>query len=879
MAKIAAFLALLAASSLVAQPESAGQLLERAEKLHSGGDAAGALAPAREALNLCRSAKDPDCEARAHYTLGRAHTALAQHRDALAHYEQAADLRRNAGDDFQLALTLHNLAAAHWFLSEPGRAVEIYEEALRLRRGLKDQRGVALTLYGIGAAHWSTGQSQSALDSYREALALFRAQKNTFRVADCLNSLGLVYQAVGDSDEALEHYQQAIAAWRAIKNAAREAYTLNNLGLTRLERQEPQAALELFRRALPLVQTPPDARAIAYILHNLGEAYAKLGDHRAALDHYRQSLERKRALADRFGEAHSMHSAGVAQLAMNEPAGAARELEEALAIRREIGDHSGEAETLAALASVARARQDRVTARRLLEECLTLVESARYEIFAESLRTSFLSSRHRYYEQLIDLSMAFFESSGEMEHAERAFVTAERARARALLDALGASRTRMREQVDLGLLARERALEQQLRQASRGAAARQTVESLLEQWEEVEGRIRARSARYAELARPEIATVRRIQSELLDERSALLHYFLGERRSFLWVLTRDALHAYVLPSRARIEGEARRFYESLRSKTSGDRGAALAGSILGPAAARIAGKRLMIVADGMLQYVPVGALPDPSAPSRYLLERHEITFLPSASAALSRKDQPRARASKTLAVIADPVFDAGDSRLTKPEAAAPAPEFARLRFSRQEAERILAQVAPRERFAALDFEAGKELLTGGRVREHRALHLATHAVVDTRNPEWSRVLFSMVDAAGRPRDGALRLWEIYNLELDVDLVVLSACRSALGRQVRGEGLLGLARGFLYAGARSTVASLWDVEDRSTSELMSRFYQGYLGRGLRPAAALRRAQLELLRDARWSAPYHWAPFVEIGLASTKPEAEAGSVIKP
>ena len=678
---------LLLAARATAQPgPSASTLIEEAEKLNVSGKPAAAVAPLQQAAALCRQAADPRCEAQALYTLGRSHTALAQHRDSLESYQSASKLRRQSGDSFELAMALHNLAAAHWFLGEPARAVPVYQEALALRRALNDQPGVALTLYGIGAAHWSMSQAQAALEAYRGALPLFRAQKNAFREADTLNSLGLVYAALGDADAALDHYEQAIAKWRSQNNAAREAYTFNNLGLLRLD---------------------------------LGEAKSAL-----------------------------------------------------------------------------------------------------------------------------DLLMEQFARTGATVHAAAALHTAERARSRSLLDALGQARWRVREFIDPDLLQQQSALEQRLRQAAASVPAAKSagdresacrrVDALLEQWEEAERRIRARSPGYAGLTRPAIATAERVQSGLLDSSTVLLEYFLGERRSFLWTVMQDRLEAHVLPPRTRIEQSARRFHEVLQrpEQNASDAGVQLSRLLLEPAAPHLAGKRILVIADGILQYVPFAALPDPSQPLRHLVERHEIAYLPSASVGIQmREAAARPRAGKSIAVLADPVLDSSDARVKQPSSAPPG-ELSRLRFSRFEAQRILALAPPAQRHAALDFDASKELVQSGRLRGYRILHLATHAIVDSRHPDLSRIVLSQVDPAGRARDGALRLWEIYNLRLDADLVVLSACRTALGRQVRGEGVIGLARGFLYAGVPTAVASLWDVQDRATAELMARFHRGHLDGGCR-----------------------------------------------
>jgi CHAT domain-containing protein len=161
---------------------------------------------------------------------------------------------------------------------------------------------------------------------------------------------------------------------------------------------------------------------------------------------------------------------------------------------------------------------------------------------------------------------------------------------------------------------------------------------------------------------------------------------------------------------------------------------------------------------------------------------------------------------------------------------------------------------------ALDFRASRDVALGGDLGMYRIVHFATHGLLDDQRPELSGLVLSLVDESGRSQDGFLRLNEIYNLRLSADLVVLSACQTGLGKEVRGEGLIGLTRGFMYAGARSVAASLWKVDDVATRELMKRLYTGLFKSGLKPAAALRAAQLEMLKTTQWRAPYYWAAFV-------------------
>jgi CHAT domain-containing protein len=288
------------------------------------------------------------------------------------------------------------------------------------------------------------------------------------------------------------------------------------------------------------------------------------------------------------------------------------------------------------------------------------------------------------------------------------------------------------------------------------------------------------------------------------------------------------------------------------------------------------------VADGALQYVPFAALPivGPDGAAQPLLRTREVVGLPSLSVLVSQRAAARREApKKTVAVFADPVFDRTDPRVAH-VGAAPSPHLEharlatrspalssatleRLPFSAQEAEAIAGLVPENERHVAVGFQANRETLLGMDLANYRVIHFATHGVIDTRYPDLSALALSAVDAAGAPMPGLLELPDIYALDLNADVVVLSACETALGRDIRGEGLLGLTQGFLYAGAKGVVASLWPVTDRATAELMRRFYDHMLRDGLRPADALRRAQLSIAAEPRWGHPFYWSAFVLLG----------------
>jgi CHAT domain-containing protein len=501
------------------------------------------------------------------------------------------------------------------------------------------------------------------------------------------------------------------------------------------------------------------------------------------------------------------------------------------------------------------------------------------------------------------------------------------------------SRADIRQGVEPALLERERSLQQRLNARAaaqvdllnrkhtpaQAEAAAKEIASIIAEYEELETQIRASSPKYAALTQPQPLSLAEIQQQVLDPDTLLLEYSLGDDASYLFVVSQTSITSHQLPKRAEIEAAARRVRELLtapqpqpgdtqakyqaRIKEAGEgywpHAAALSRMLLGPVSSQLGKKRLVVVADGALQYIPFAALPAPSlgndkepisvAKPRPLFVEHEIVSLPSAStlATLRRETAGRKPAAKSLAVLADPVFTDDDTRVRRNVGKAGAKEkpisadsdemeigflhmtrsgketgvigaeggFGRLLSTRREATAILALVPERERMQALDFEASRTTALRPELGEYRIVHFATHGMLNNIHPELSGIVLSLVDEAGQRQDGFLRLQDIYNLKLPAELVVLSACQTGLGKDIKGEGLIGLTRGFMYAGAPRIVASLWKVDDRATSELMKRFYQGLLGpERLRQAAALRQAQLSIWKQKQWQAPYYWAAFV-------------------
>jgi CHAT domain-containing protein len=521
------------------------------------------------------------------------------------------------------------------------------------------------------------------------------------------------------------------------------------------------------------------------------------------------------------------------------------------------------------------------------------------------LRAFFAAARRDYYDTQISLLMARHAEAADStdEYARAALQISERSRARMIVDLLQENAIDLGEAFEPELRAEHRELYDRLAESrhqrdllldrsaaganvdaeiGRAVAALSSLENTLNL---LEIELRRNNPKYAGLTAPEVLTANQIQQRL-DADTVLLQYALGADASYVWAISRDHLVVTVLPDRATIEAAARRAVEGLRSHPAtgsaeaSDGLAELAALVIAPIAAQLDRRRIVLALDGALQYVPFAVLPRETerGAASALLQTHEIVEIPSMSALALSKDGSDSAARKTLAVFADPVLAANDPRLGEGRASSlaaaaapmgsivrPSPDLAltRLLSTSYEAEAIAALVPSDRRLIASGFAASRDAVLKTGLDDYRFIHFATHGLVDARYPGLSALVLSQFDDGGHPQDGFLRLNDIYNLKLNADLVVLSACETALGREVHGEGLIGLTQGFMSAGARSLVASLWQVPDRATAELMAQFYAYMFNDGMRPAEALRNAQLWSASQRRFSHPYFWGGFVLVG----------------
>jgi CHAT domain-containing protein/tetratricopeptide (TPR) repeat protein len=820
---------------------------------------------------------------------------------ALACYEEVRTLFHEVGDGSQEERMLNNLGGLYDLLGEPDVALERYEQSLALRHALGDRGGEAQTLGNIAMIHQVQGDWQEALRIYARVEEILPSLGSRSQESAWLNNVGYIYLILGEPERALSFLEGALALRRQTGAHREELITLNNLGDAWRRLGEPKKALDFHQQALKLARAQEDPWQEAITELHLGEIQLDLREPAAALREVEPVLRYMREKGFRRWEVQALELQGRALALAGRPREGMAVLREALAGRQALADSVGTVGALHSLAAAERSLGAVEEARVHARAAVAQVEELRTGFASLSLRASFLASRRRAYSLLLDLLMDRHAADPRGGHDQEAFAISEQARARSLLDALHAESSG--NAVPAELRARRQSLryrlsrkaDSQLQQNGQAEALEREIAALLVELDGVEGEIRRADPHYAAGDPPRPLGLAEIAG-LLGPGTLLLEYSLGEERSYLWAVSAEGLRSYVLPPQREIEKRARQVYEGLRTVEAGagrrpETAAELSRILLGPVwsqAARF--QRLVVVPDGALHLLPFGALPVPAPGKgwkdpqglRPLLEPMEVVYVPSATtlAVERQRLEKRPPAPKWAAVLADPVFTADDPRLAGRQSAARAQpastrkeparsgkelsllsaRWDRLASSRDEAQRIASLAPAGQVWTALDFAANRDAVLSGDLRNYRVLHFATHGIADARTPELSGLMLSSVDAAGRPREGFLGLADLYDLDLSADLVVLSACQTGTGKEVRGEGLMGLTRGFLSAGVPRVVASLWKVEDRTTAELMSRFYSALWVQGLPPAAALREAQRSLRRDPRYRSPHSWAGFV-------------------
>jgi CHAT domain-containing protein len=862
------------------------------------GDLPAALPFFNQALELSRKAGDKRAEAHTLDDLGLVTANLERYPEAIEFYNRALALQAQTLQPWETALTLSNLADAESALGRIDVALECLERQERIRQDLKDEFGLNETWLGMADVYLMTGDPERALEKlvgtlphwpkFRDKEDGKESEINAYR------KLGLAYAALGNYDSAETALRTSMRHARTLGNARIIADTLLVEAQLWPAHNGNARSLAVIQEALAASRKARYKRGEALALIELGKLDIATGKSAAASPLLEKALNIATDLGQPYDDANARRVLGMANAALGKGPFAKIEFDNALAIERRIGDRFGEVQTLVESARLEDGAGQLEPALATLENALAVIDETRASLAAPELRASYLASQRAAYELSARVLVRLDQRHPGQGYDTRAFNISERAHARTLLDAIGDNAGQLDgaggHQLKIRLNALDAALHE-LASSEQSPHREQRIAELLTQRSQLELEARSQSAGSSPRSES-AATLPEIRERMLRGGTVLLEYLTGPQQTDLWVVSGAGLHHYALPGEAALQASVRRLYDAL---TAADRLApnlaisqrhaalasadddasreaqALTRSLLPMPSSQLGKGSVLIVADGPIQLVPFALLPAPRAANGTLGKLHTIAFEPSASV-LARMQEFRklARDDKVL-IVADPVYNRLDPRLTAasnpplPLASAAFSTTGRLDslpplpMSRVEAEH-LASLVPGRATTLLDFNAVPVNFQRLAADRFGIIHIAAHTLLDDRHPDLSGLVLSTIDSKARRVDGFLPLLDIYKLHLDAHLVVLSACETYIGADLRGEGLLGLARGFLYAGARQVVASLWKVDDRATAVFMDRFYAALLREKASAPDALRQAQNEMSKDPAWRSPRYWAGFV-------------------
>jgi CHAT domain-containing protein len=656
---------------------------------------------------------------------------------------------------------------------------------------------------------------------------------------------------------------------------------LRGLGDANFALGDYNEALKYYQEAFEIITNSNDQILYNHVLARIGETYSQLNNFEKAILKFEEVIKREEKENKNWSKSDALTGLGIVHYKLGDIVKSLSFLEKSILAHIESENKQGEALSRYWIAKIEFASGNLKKALAEISKAVEISENLRSKISVEEFRNSYTATVSDYYELHIEILNQLKKENVKSDYDVQAFYLSERSRARTFLELMKDPRFDFRQSVSPDLLELEKDLQSRINETALIKSKSQQqknnkselekleleLQKLTSELDFVRAKIRQQSPKYAALTQnlPTV-TLNELQKNVLDTETVLVEYKLGKNGSFVWTITDKSFAMFSLAKGEIIEAKAKEVYSKLTARdkkpnpTETDTSLReLSDLIILPIAESLQKKRIVFVLEGSLQYIPFAAL---KIGDKYLVGKSEILNLPSATflSEIRKKDTANTTNKKLLAVIADPVFDGNDSRLNLTRKVSfTDSSFPRLLFSRQEANAIASIVPQNDLFLALDFSANKQTATSENLSRFRIVHFATHGVLDSQNPELSGLVFSMLDAKGNPQNGFLRLHEVYNLRLPADLVVLSGCQTGLGKEVRGEGLIGLTRGFMYAGASKVAASLWQIDDSATAELMKYFYTALLTEKLKPAEALRKAQLQMLTQKRFQNPYFWASF--------------------
>ena len=808
---------------------------------------------------------------------------------------EALTLWQSIGDSRGIARSRLTLGEYHYAQSSLAEAEQDYQAALDLARQINDTSLQTQSLVYLGFIAYRKGAWQDVFDFLTIAQNLTDAEAEPFRMGQITATFAEAFLETGLLEVGLQKYQQALEYYRQANYPAGIVGMSWGIGRAQYLSGNYSEALTILQQTLADADSHELHSWVAQCHDYLGRTYAALNQPAQALGHFETALGLFIDLNNPIEEARVRALIGQVYQTQGKLNGAGQFYQQALQTFDAIDDHIDRSATLFAMGQLEMKRGNYGAAETYLRYSIQATEDIRSMSSTRDLTAAFSATVHDRYLQYIHCLMLRNDKKATI----RAFEISESERARSLAEFLRHTETNLLAGLDPVLAKQEQSLRQLIRAKRDDKVASivgnfknkelQTVDvellKLEDQYKYISATISARYPAYDQITRPRGWDLPRIQEQVVnDGDTILLEYIVGLDKSYVWAITRDSITAH------EISGDVGKAAETVYNllKEPGQSGnqnelaqaaQALSQMILAPVAAQLNKRRIIVIADGPLNYIPFQMLPLSSSNSEPLVAQHDVINAPSASVLGELRGEVASRGAraKVLAAFGNPAL--GPSQSSEQSASAGTESGEHLRYALRDIElngdsfdpaavgklfyaereiNSLREIAtPAATFTG--FAANRQQLFSMDFSQYAILHFATHGLLDPKRPEHSGILLSTVDDQGKDVKGFIGLQDIYSLRAPVDLVVLSACRTGLGKEIRGEGLVGLTRGFMYAGATTVVASLWKVDDEATAELMKRFYTEMLQHRKTPDEALRIAQNSIRAIPQWSAPHYWAGF--------------------
>jgi CHAT domain-containing protein len=872
-----------------------------------------ALPLASEALVRSRDLEYRSGEAQSHFRLAEAYFELDKRDEAAASNNLALPIWQELQDKRGEGLARVMQGDLLMMANQPAEASVAFKTAEALGRAVGDPVELATALVDQNFLAIRQGQWQNALALLNEAqILLVEKEAEPYLAAKIANSLGEIYEAYGQLDIAISYFRESVSYFRDVAHDVKGTITAGiKVGRVQASMGDFEAARQQIEQNLAAAVVTDNALTIGLCHENLGTVLFRTGSYELARLEFLNAISYFTISKSDRPIARANVYLGETEHLLGNLAGAGKAYEKALRFFTTQSDYTNEAALRFGLGKLALQQGRMDQAEEHLRRSIDLTERLRENASSKELRSSFLASVHDRYETYVEWLMTRYDRGRNQQYAVQAFEAAEAGRARSLLDSLYGYQRELRQPSDPLLVLEEEKLQNKELQLvderdmllNHGGTDKdklnvdQRLRDVRAQIETLEAKIKS-SAKFNDFLRSNPLSYESIRTDIIDSQTSLLSYSLGSGKSFAWVVTKDGLNTFELSSKKTIEDAANKLIELIKTPAKNESGQIqlqtaidqVSRLVIEPVSAKLQTSRLIVVADGILQYVPFQILRTSAGAPEPMISNFDLVAAPSASAlAIVRRERMHRQAgSKLLIGFGDAVFSADYSpQPIKPDSislneksrgSSRFRDLPRLFYAKREL-RAIGDLAGNDSTFYVEYNATRDKFLSVDLSQFRILHVVTHGVLDDQKPELSGLVLSQVDGSARSIDGFVSLADIYKLRAPLDLVVLSACHTALGQNLRGEGLIGLTRGFMYAGASGVVASLWQVDDRATAELMKYFYTNMLQRGMGPAAALRAAQNEIRSQPKWSSPYYWAGFTfqgdyDLEIRAERPAARFG-----